>query len=62
MKSRATVKHVLKECRLNEDHLTDSDAPTKHHYINQGWVEALEWVLRDKPSLEVTPDLQVRIK
>ena len=62
MKNRATVKHVLKECRSNEDHLTDADAPSKHHDINQGWIEALEWVLKEKPTLTVTSDLQVKVE
>ena len=60
MKSESQIKHCLRECKLNEDHLIDADAPTKHHYLNQGWVECLEWIL--KPTLTVTPDLQVKVE
>ena len=44
MKQRGAIKHALNECQLSreENELWDGEPDM---YINQGWIEALEYVL-----------------
>ena len=44
MKERGTIKHALNECQLSreQNELWDGEPDM---YINQGWIEALEYVL-----------------
>ena len=44
MKERGTIKHALNECQLSreQNELWDGEPDM---YINQGWIEALEFVL-----------------
>ena len=44
MKERGTIKHALNECQLSREQnaLWDGEPDM---YINQGWIEALEYVL-----------------
>ena len=47
MKQRGAIKHALNECQLSreENELWDGEPDM---YINQGWIEALEYVLNIK--------------
>ena len=60
MKTESQIKHCLKACRLNSDDLLDTNSIDL--YNNQGWIEALEWVLKSEPTMRVTPDLQVKVE
>ena len=44
MKERGAIKHALNECQLSreDNELWDGEPDM---YINQGWIEALEYVL-----------------
>ena len=44
MKERGAIKHALNECQLSreQNELWDGEPDM---YINQGWIEALEYVL-----------------
>ena len=44
MKERGAIKHTLNECQLSreQNELWDGEPDM---YINQGWIEALEYVL-----------------
>ena len=45
MKERGAIRHTLNECQLSreENEIWDGEPDM---YINQGWIEALEYVLR----------------
>jgi hypothetical protein len=59
MRSESQIKHCLRECELNAETFHELDST---RYINTGWVEALKYVLKSEPTLEVTSDLQVKVK
>ena len=47
MKERGVIKHALNECQLSreQNELWDGEPDM---FINQGWIEALEYVLNIK--------------
>ena len=49
MKERGAIKHALNECQLSreDNELWDGEPDM---YINQGWIEALEYVLNISKS------------
>ena len=66
MKTESQISHCLRECKLNSENSFDLENPTelpdRDKYINQGWVECLEWVLKSRPTMTVTPYLQVKVE
>ena len=44
MKSMAEIKHVITELELNAEEMELWDGESDL-YINNGWIEALNWVL-----------------
>lgn len=60
MKTKEEIDEVLKECKN-----TDEDEEMKRYsdeggdFINQGWIEALEWVLKEGDKDEQEEDGEV---
>jgi hypothetical protein len=59
MKSEKEIRDILEDCIKSTDYastfcteeeLHDPDNASAGHYINQGWIEALKYVLGGYPS------------